>query len=405
MSPSDKPLNPFFPALDALRGLAVLWVVVFHYDLFADTQSYFPGLYALGRRGYLGVQIFFVISGYCLAAAARNCVRRNEPTSSFLYRRMRRIYPPLWFSMLLVVSLPWLKWFATEAVGREESFQTPLFANFHITDWLATATLLQGFRLPGEVLHRKFQDFNVVYWSLAIEVQFYMIMALAIVWRKWYYTILLAVSIWGGLAAWDPLHLTASWNTGCFLFYWPMFAWGILLYELRMRGCWLGASDHQQNSAWGRRFKHGLAAISALAIQAWILWTLGNHTPIPPHFFAALVACTLWLTICWEQKFVLLPKNLQKRITGMLFPLGFLGTISYSVYLIHFNLHKLPRVLLDGVMPAGGMVYGILLLVSVFMLAVPFYWLCERPFAGRTKKHGFMNSLSLNSLFGRQRSE
>jgi peptidoglycan/LPS O-acetylase OafA/YrhL len=95
-----------FAPLDAARGLAALAVVAFHMRLSDSFQESLPTIYAIAKHGYLGVPLFFVISGFCLAASAASSRRNNESALSFLKRRFRRIYPPLWCSILVVAALP-----------------------------------------------------------------------------------------------------------------------------------------------------------------------------------------------------------------------------------------------------------------------------------------------------------
>ncbi len=95
-----------FAPLDAARGLAALAVVAFHIRLSDSFRESLPTIHAIATHGYLGVPLFFVISGFCLAASAASSRRNNESALSFLKRRFRRIYPPLWCSMIVVAALP-----------------------------------------------------------------------------------------------------------------------------------------------------------------------------------------------------------------------------------------------------------------------------------------------------------
>ena len=103
IAPVEKSERMRYDSLDLMRGLAALWVFFYHFSLlfpFDQTSSF---LHAAFCYGYLGVPMFFVISGYCMAAAARSALRREESVSSFLYRRMRRIYPPFWCSAVVTL--------------------------------------------------------------------------------------------------------------------------------------------------------------------------------------------------------------------------------------------------------------------------------------------------------------
>lgn len=105
------PRSPVYHSLDFWRGLACLFVVLAH----SGTQAEVPpagsnhGLvywtYAALARGWVGVPIFFVISGYCVTAAADSTRLREHRLQSFFYRRFRRIYPPYWVWLAIVVDM------------------------------------------------------------------------------------------------------------------------------------------------------------------------------------------------------------------------------------------------------------------------------------------------------------
>lgn len=149
-----------YHALDAWRGLASLWVVLYHASLslpvlLEGRASFVPGLWLQG--GYLGVPLFFVISGYCIANAAVSAARRDKSAKAFFLARLRRIYPPYIAVLLLSVAVSLLPLHA-------DSFpvlsQKPLF-------FLASLTVTQ---VP---LHQPLVQ--AVFWTLNFEVAFYVL--------------------------------------------------------------------------------------------------------------------------------------------------------------------------------------------------------------------------------------
>ena len=88
---TDDPIR--YKLLDAFRGLAILWIVCFH---LLDRQ-YGSVLNTIIKHGYLGVSVFFVISGYGIAALTSHTVQQPH---SFLLRRIQKIYPLYWWSIL-----------------------------------------------------------------------------------------------------------------------------------------------------------------------------------------------------------------------------------------------------------------------------------------------------------------
>jgi len=107
------------PVLDGLRGLAVIWVALFHFvvlragDTWVDALHGMPALDALVRSGYLGVDLFFLLSGFLLALpwiAHANAGLPPPSTAAFYVRRARRILPAYYVQLALVflVALPLL---------------------------------------------------------------------------------------------------------------------------------------------------------------------------------------------------------------------------------------------------------------------------------------------------------
>jgi peptidoglycan/LPS O-acetylase OafA/YrhL len=106
------PRCPRYRSLDAWRGIACLLVIVAHSSNYGvpdepwvlSSLTYW--LWATCHRFWIGVPIFFVISGYCISATADATRRKGRPATDYFLRRFRRIFPPFWvwflFSALVV---------------------------------------------------------------------------------------------------------------------------------------------------------------------------------------------------------------------------------------------------------------------------------------------------------------
>jgi peptidoglycan/LPS O-acetylase OafA/YrhL len=99
-----------FHSLDAWRGLACLMIVALHASFYVrfdglpeTTRVEYPIgsrlLWAVSRMG-IGVQLFFVISGYCIAATADNARQSRLGVPQYFIRRVRRIFPPYWAALV-----------------------------------------------------------------------------------------------------------------------------------------------------------------------------------------------------------------------------------------------------------------------------------------------------------------
>lgn len=146
---------PHLPGLDGLRALAVIAVLLYHADL-----KWIPG-------GFLGVEVFFVISGYLITSLllAEWRQRGRVDLKSFWLRRARRLLPALY--LLLVVTLAFAVVFLPGEVAGLRSDALAAFA--YVTNWyqiLGHQSYFQSVGRPSLLKHL---------WSLAVEEQFYLL--------------------------------------------------------------------------------------------------------------------------------------------------------------------------------------------------------------------------------------
>ena len=140
-------------SIDGLRGLAVLFVILFHAKF-----NYFDG-------GFLGVDIFFVISGYLITSIIlSNINNKNFFIVDFYIRRIRRIAPMLLFTMLMCIPLACIIFIPYKLKDFFESiiFSTIFLSNFlfwYESGYFGDSNFLKP------LLHT---------WSLSIEFQFYL---------------------------------------------------------------------------------------------------------------------------------------------------------------------------------------------------------------------------------------
>lgn len=214
-----------YELLDPLRGIAILAVMLLHFcerGRHSGDSIVHDNIWPVIQHGYLGVQLFFVISGYCITAALYGSVKKPASLQHFMTRRLRRIFPPYWASILLVIVLGFVT-IAVLKTPRETVFPLKPF------DWFCNLLLIQG------PLHAK--DANLVYWSLSIEIQFYVVMAVALLMPRWTEAWLIGVSL--AFLAIDHFTTWTLWGT--VIVYWPEFVCGIAAYYwLTGRMVWKG---------------------------------------------------------------------------------------------------------------------------------------------------------------------
>jgi len=343
-------MNPKrYHLLDAVRGLAALDVLVFH-------SHYVKGL-------WLGVQVFFVVSGYCIASATDSALGRGLSIGTFMRRRVRRIAPPYLASVAFALALGITGLLVARPGGSSPFTFTvaEILQNATLTQWLTlTRAWLAGHPFPSA------PDNPILlvgsYWSLCYEEQFYLLAGLVLVCSRRMHPALVTTAVVLGLGAVGLVHPTRV--TGLLTDYWLQFSCGIVLY---LRLCRV------------RTPGLGRAIDLALGIAAPAFYALGRLRG--EHIFESHgLAFLSQLGFCCGVAFVLsLLRTWDEGLssTPPIRALRTVGAFSYSLYLVHqpvlgvtLRLHQgLPQALVSGL----GVAYSI-------SAAYLFHRIFERPF-------------------------
>ena len=342
---------PFrFEVIDGLRGLAALAVVMHH-----------SGIAPLG---HYAVMVFFVISGYCIAASAETCRRNGVTFGVFMWRRLRRIYPPYFFAIAFYV----LTRLAKSAAGGPNDLDRPWL------DWVQNLTLTQWVSLPFHPVADAPQNPKLLvaaFWSLNYEDQFYLVMALVLllsVSRRVPMTAAVLALAAIGLAwnvAWP-----GAWITGFFIEYWLHFAVGAaLFYALCLfPGRWFRAV-----------FVASVLALGLFSASRILPWQA--QTALQERAYAELtIVCGFTLFL-----FFIRPWSAAVSRLWIWRPIAALGAISYSLYLVHqFNL-VFVATLVSRIAPHAWRAVDVsLTLMLQIAIAAAFWHCCERPFLNRS---------------------
>ena len=104
------------PEIDTLRAIAVIAVIIYHAKIYLFRNLIFSG-------GFLGVDIFFIISGYLITSIILKELIEKENFSfkNFYIKRVRRIIPALLFIMLVSIPFSWIYLFPTDLVNFSKS--------------------------------------------------------------------------------------------------------------------------------------------------------------------------------------------------------------------------------------------------------------------------------------------
>jgi peptidoglycan/LPS O-acetylase OafA/YrhL len=302
--------STYRPEIDGLRALAVVPVILFH--------AGFPQV----RGGYLGVDIFFVISGYLITRIlCQDLASGAFSIFRFYERRARRILPAL--VVVILFTLPFaLLWMPPDAMSsyfRSVIAAATFWSNVHF--WQAS-----GYFSPNAdeqpLLHT---------WSLAVEEQFYIVFPL-LLWLLWKWRRSL-VAMLGGLAVVGlavALFQTRFDNDVAFYFLhsraWELLA-GAMLAAAERQGFWRPLMH--------KAIGQGLSLSGALAcVVALVFGASHALTPVWPNIAAVLG--TLLMIACAT------PDTLVGRILAWK-PLVGIGLVSYSAYLWHHPLFAFAR--------------------------------------------------------------
>ena len=148
-------------SIDGLRGLAILLVLAFH--TYARWSDYIPWVtthkdFFLFKFGFLGVELFFLISGFVIYMTLEKCRSFNE----FMFRRWLRLFPAMLLATILIYAT---SFFLIERPNGRISFWDILPGLLFVDDKLLNS--VQG------LVHTK--SIEGVFWSLFVEVKFYLI--------------------------------------------------------------------------------------------------------------------------------------------------------------------------------------------------------------------------------------
>lgn len=337
------------PDIDGLRAVAVLAVVLFHAE---------AGL--LG--GYVGVDIFFVISGYLITSiVARQIDRGNFSLKDFWLRRIKRIAPALIavVAVTLAIAATFMLPRDFEKLAKSAVAQTVGVSNFYF--WQDTG-YFSGAAETKPLLHT---------WSLAVEEQFYILLPLVLVYmsrlRRRRTVGVLATAAAASLA-WSIFEVNAAPSTAFFLL--PSRAWELLAGSLLAYAPALSTQNRLEAGKTHTRFVPEFLALSGLSLilASVVLYTPDTVFP-GPHAIAPVLGTCLVIYAGIGQT------TLASRLLSWS-PLVRIGLISYSLYLWHWPLFAFARYWFHP-LPAW---LSLSVVAASFALAVLSYHFIETPF-------------------------
>ena len=346
------------PEIDGLRAIAVAAVILYHAQIIIHGQEPFKG-------GFIGVDIFFVISGYLISLIILNefTTTGKFSFSSFYERRIRRILPALLFVILFSLPFAWLYLIPSSLVDFSKSILYSLGFSSNFYFWHSGQLYGDQSALYKPFLHT---------WSLSVEEQFYIIFPIVLFitfkfFRKYLGHVLVSGFILSlGVADWG----SKNYSSVNFYFLhsriWELLAGSILAYyEIKL----------------GHRSKHKifnfiLPSLGLILIGHSILFF--NNKMFHPSFYTLSPIMGVCLIIWFSNKDELITKILSSKL------LVGIGLISYSLYLWHYPIFAFDRL---SEFSHDSMFKKLIIVLLLFILSTFSYYFIEQP--ARKKEYKF----------------
>jgi len=346
--PAQQSGLQYRPDIDGLRAVAVLAVVFCHAGLS------FPG-------GYVGVDVFFVISGYLITGLILKDLRLQRFSMlDFWERRVRRILPALAVTLIATLVAAWFLMLPDDLVGLGKSVVAVALLSANLYFWRDTGYFAQVAE-EKPLLHT---------WSLAVEEQFYLFVpfGLALIWRLWRGRYMMTLLVLATALSFLLSVLMPPARSDVNFYLLPTRAWELFAGALL-------AIRPQFGLNLGERMK-GMLSLLGILLILWPCFAYTKETPfpgltaVPPVLGAVLI---IWGGTGGAGGVI--TRILASR------PMVFIGLISYSLYLWHWPILAFARYL--AITPPGPWLRGGLAAASI-PLAILSWKYIETPFRKRS---------------------
>lgn len=330
--------------IDGLRALAVIPVIVYHADI-----NLMPG-------GFIGVDVFFVISGYLITSIILAELEKGTfSLLTFYERRARRILPALFFVMVVSIPLAW-------------ALLPPDEMKYFSLSLAAVATFSSNILFWRESIYYDLPAAKALAhtWSLAVEEQYYLLFPLfmLIAWqfgKRWIIAILAVAAILSlGAAHWGALYKP---NATFHFYLLPTRGWELLI------GVFVAFQLSKQEAIRGNQ----VLSVLGIAMILFSMLTFDETTPFP-SLYALIPTLGVALVILFTS-----PTTFAYRLLSSKILVG-IGLVSYSAYLWHLPIFIFARQMSLSGLSAG---VNLALALATGVMAYISWRFVERPF--RTK--------------------
>ena len=341
------------PEIDSLRAIAVLGVIIYHAKLYIFGYQFFTG-------GYLGVDIFFVISGYLIFSLIYKELKISNQLDfkNFYERRARRILPALIFVIIISLIFAWKLILPTSFIDYAKSiiYSLVFTSNFYFFFSGQVYGAESGLLKP--LLHT---------WSLSVEEQFYIIFPLITLLffkylNKYIFYLFFSISILSFVLS----QYLSIYNPSLNFYLLTSRIWEILC------GAMLVFLEDKKNKNFSNLVSNFFVFIGLVLIVLSFLLIESNNGPSLISIFTIIGT----MIIIYFSK----PKTLMSFILSNKILVG-IGLISYSLYLWHYPIFSFYRIYFLN----KSIYYNFIILLLIFFISFLTYYFIEKPFRDKKK--------------------
>ena len=348
------------PEIDGLRAIAVISVIIYHAKINLFGFDILTG-------GFLGVDIFFVISGYLITSIIYKEIKltNNFSFSYFYERRIRRIIPALFFVFLICIPFAWLYILPEDLIDFCKSllfsmgFTSNYFFYFSEQDYISKQSLY----IP--LLHT---------WSLSVEEQYYIIFPITFfIFYKFFKSKVFIFLISLFFLSFIYANLGSKYFPSLNFYSLLSRLWEIMAGSI-ISILYLSFNDENSPKKYGNSF-----TLSGVLLIIFSIIFYNDEVP-HPSFFTLPVIIGTCMIIWFSSKNNLITKILSTK------PFVGVGLISYSLYLWHYPIFSFSRIRYTGFI-SDSFYKEIVIIILLVVLSLFTFFFVEKPF--RNKKNNF----------------
>ena len=353
--------------IDGLRAIAVVSVIIYHANITLLNNQILSG-------GFLGVDIFFVISGYLITKIIVNDLDKNNFSfANFYERRIRRILPALFSIFIFTFLLSWIFLLPIDFINYSKSVISSFFFISNYYFYLSGLEYGAQVGLLKPILHT---------WSLSVEEQYYLIFPFFLFFfyktvnKKIFLIIILLI-----VSSFILSHLNIHKNSELKFYSIHTRIWELLIGSLIL---------FIEKSKKAHQFKINNSLFQYLGILLICIsfFFLNDETKHPSYLTLIPLIGTALIIICNKNNSLIYKIISSKLFVGT-------GLISYSLYLWHFPLFAYARI---SELSQLGNFFKIIICILILILSVISYQFIEKPF--RDKRYNFKKLSIILSFIG-----